>query len=888
MRAPASTRSCGVLLLVLQAAAAASSGLQRLLVSARCQAGCLARSQVDSRNANSLLQPSSLASHGENLCSDDSCKQCVAGANLALKYTCNSRNCGYSEWCLSSCFCVKELAETSELPSSAVAGEVGVPALLCRSFQDGDALLGVQWTGPAHALAYVVEVRQEEEASWVPQTTSVEWRTSITGLLPETRYKVRVRGLAADGQVGPAAESDWILTLADDHEPEPVTDVSVAVEEATESGVNALVSWTPASDVPCFYEVVAFPDRDYMYISNEVQYSFETRMALEFEVSYNVTVRAKDGDLRSESALAWAHFTSPSCLQALRYNLTVCRPEAVQINVTETELDEWRDGQRLYDVQVSWARPAAEPELYVVTLAVIEPREDEQRLNVTGNTTSVWLRGVALGDRYNVLVSACSTAGCSESNIVRRQSDRYYQYGRGGGVSGDDEGSGRTVTWVLVSVSLLLAAGVLAGVFLCQRRARARRDKLRIQYFQDLEKEPESEAFTDEWEIPESCLLLGAQLGEGAFGVVHRGVLRMGSNPGSWRDVAVKSLKSNAGIEDEQSFRQEMEVMRAVGQHPCIVSLVGYCTRDHRLRLVVEYCRHGDLQRFLRSAWQQMSMPRQPSLGHDSGQPSPGHDSGQPLNYVSILNGSSSGPTGSEERACLFNAVDNRLYLEDAQTPDTTEPPEERGLQPASREITATTLLAIARQIAVGMEYLSGNRVVHRDLAARNVLVCDGLSVKISDFGLSRDVYEQNVYQKKGGGRLPVKWMALESLTYQIYTAQSDVWSFGVLLWEIATLGGNPYPCTPSNQLLRLLRAGHRMECPPSCSLDLYLIMLECWKAKPKERPTFTQLSQRLDALLEASSSHKYLQLDKLSDDYHCTTPKTSSGSSQSLPPPET
>lgn len=146
---------------------------------------------------------------------------------------------------------------------------------------------------------------------------------------------------------------------------------------------------------------------------------------------------------------------------------------------------------------------------------------------------------------------------------------------------------------------------------------------------------------------------------------------------------------------------------------------------------------------------------------------------------------------------------------------------------------------------------MSKLRVLHRDLAARNVLVCENKLVKVSDFGLSRDVYQNNVYCKLGGGKLPIRWMALESITHQRYTTQSDVWSFGVLLWEIVTLGEHPYPEVGNGDLVNFLKSGYRMAKPPHCGMELYEIMLKCWRENPKERPTFTEIRKRLEMLLE-------------------------------------
>ncbi|KAJ6661711.1 hypothetical protein lerEdw1_013233, partial [Lerista edwardsae] len=299
------------------------------------------------------------------------------------------------------------------------------------------------------------------------------------------------------------------------------------------------------------------------------------------------------------------------------------------------------------------------------------------------------------------------------------------------------------------------------------------------------------------WELARSCLTLGKPLGEGCFGqvVMAEAIGIDKEKPNKPITVAVKMLKDDATDKDLSDLVSEMEMMKMIGKHKNIINLLGACTQDGPLYVLVEYASKGNLREYLRAR-------RPPGMDYSF---------------------------------------------------DTCKLPEE--------QLTFKDLVSSAYQVARGMEYLASQKCIHRDLAARNVLVTEDNVMKIADFGLARDVHNIDYYKKTTNGRLPVKWMAPEALFDRVYTHQSDVWSFGVLLWEIFTLGGSPYPGIPVEELFKLLKEGHRMDKPANCTHDLYMIMRECWHAVPSQRPTFKQLVEDLDRVLTVTSTDEYLDL---------------------------
>ncbi|XP_078379094.1 proto-oncogene tyrosine-protein kinase receptor Ret-like isoform X2 [Oculina patagonica] len=365
-----------------------------------------------------------------------------------------------------------------------------------------------------------------------------------------------------------------------------------------------------------------------------------------------------------------------------------------------------------------------------------------------------------------------------------------------------------TIILSIIGVFILFCIGIVVRFH--RRRVSAKRDDVTHEAAENWALE--GTAFS--WEIPSQQIDLQSVLGSGTFGEVWKAVIwALNGIPGQ-TIAAVKKLKHNSSQSEKESLAQEIELGRSLkgDRHPNIVNFLGcVSTSEAPLMLVLEYAPYGDLLGYLRKS----------------------------------------------------RGLEDKYYCYSESCPE---------------EVTSYDLLSFAQQIASGMSFLASKKILHRDLAARNILVGVDRTCKITDFGLAlvREKHQYLYCTAIRKGRLPIKWTAPEHLFNDAdennvrVSEKSDVWSYGIVLYEIFTLGGLPYPGWGEWKVVYELKVNkYRMDQPDHVSDELYRIMVDCWLENPDDRPSFELLHEETTGLLQ---EEHYLDLDMSKYEAHLYT----------------
>ncbi|XP_046425146.1 uncharacterized protein LOC124182235 isoform X2 [Neodiprion fabricii] len=718
------------------------------------------------------------------------------------------------------------------------------------------------------SCSYVIDYKENGTNQWqyaVNQSFfDVRGYYVMNGLKPDTAYQIRNKIIDPVENSTTVFQYKWTRTLKQDIEYVPnvsilkVTSYTVTIEwTAPSTELEGYISLYNAS-----IRISGHNGKHYMSETKELRYTFN---GLTPTLDYDLHVSACSID-------ACRHvYASVTLKQVRTESEDSINPDFVPIVFVNASTN--------YSIPISWTEPQDSyvgPNIHYYHLVLSTSYGTNRSIYVNGTTNSLTIGNLLQYAEYKFYVAACGRyrMNCGPwSDPVKAVIPGAWDTQNIGCLS-------QMRVWRIVLALILLI--VTSTLIVRRLRKKALKRKLiraRLSNFNDgnemilnpnvaVNDQAELLDYENKYEFPRSLLKLGDILESGTFNVVRKGQAKTIRSHEAVTTVAVKTVRATASLDCKTALLRELRILCYIGNHLNLVNLLGACTKNlqySQICVIVEFCRFGNIRDYLLRHRRDFVN----QLGYDTGEirdrnplvdTIDANDRGSENKSQCNDNEDAEGCSDNNDPKCTSAGVD---VVTEAQIAEPKLPFKYPGddTETVTDPIRTQDLVCWAWQISRGMQYLGAKKVLHGDLAARNILLSDNNVVKICDFGLSKSLREEQNFANNERGPLPVKWMAIESLRDRVFSTKSDVWSYGVVLWELFSLADTPYHGIRPEYMCQTLIDGYRMERPKYAPQILYDMMLHCWKEEPSERPSFESLIWKISEMVDEHVKLYYLDL---------------------------
>ncbi|XP_046619877.1 uncharacterized protein LOC124305012 isoform X1 [Neodiprion virginianus] len=718
------------------------------------------------------------------------------------------------------------------------------------------------------SCSYVIDYKENGTNQWqyaVNQSFfDVRGYYVMNGLKPDTAYQIRNKIIDPVENSTTVFQYKWTRTLKQDIEYVP----SVSILKVTSYTVT--IEWTaPSTELEGYISLYnasirmsGHNGKHYMSQTKELRYTFN---GLTPTLDYDLHVSACSID-------ACRHVYASVTLKQVRIESEdSINPDFVPIVFVNASTN--------YSIPISWTEPQDSyvgPNIHYYHLLLSTSYGTNRSIYVNGTTNSLTIGNLLQYAEYQFYVAACGRyrMNCGPwSDPVKAVIP--------GALDTQNIGclSQMRVWRIVLALILLIVTGTLVVRKLRKKALKRKLIRARLSNFNDgnemilnpnvaVNDQAELLHYENKYEFPRNLLKLGDILESGTFNVVRKGQAKTIRSHEAVTTVAVKTVRATASLDCKTALLRELRILCYIGNHLNLVNLLGACTKNlqySQICVIVEFCRFGNIRDYLLRHRRDFVN----QLGYDTGEirdrnllvdTIDANDRGSENKSQCNDNEDAEGCSDNNDPKCTSVGAD---VVTEAQIAEPKLPFKYPGddTETVTDPICTQDLVCWAWQISRGMQYLGAKKVLHGDLAARNILLSDNNVVKICDFGLSKSLREEQNFANNERGPLPVKWMAIESLRDRVFSTKSDVWSYGIVLWELFSLADTPYHGIRPENMYQTLIEGYRMERPKYAPQILYDMMLHCWKEEPSERPSFESLIWKISEMVDEHVKLYYLDL---------------------------